>query len=585
MDTKKCYCIKCEETLMAKKYNIDRHSSSSKHLQVKNTIEMFHFNTPQKRQKFKQLHLIKLFANHPNLPLQILEFDEFRFLTDTHICTETALEQIQKICPLMEEIAKKLFIESEFCSLSYDTWESKRHIKFFGIHCSLIVNQKYYSINLLLEEIDDFHITGQYLSQKLTDLYKKYQFPISKFTSDTGSAELKCAELLTETHTWKLKHKTCGAHRIHNCMTAFETALPDIFNVLRLMICIGKTNRFRLAAENIAGKIEEIRFQTIENNNGKPENECQIPPVSLTIFSIPGASTTRWYWLPRTIKAITLLNEAGVFSSYNDIYQENPFPIDDLNLVYSMKEFAAELDKLFMCLQKEQASIAWLHWAYIEFERILLNLILEDDIFQPGVSAAISKLKHQMEIYENEDQPDILISSFLNPQLGLFLREDEETHAIDYIINELCHDSFTNIHVLNQELKASKFPSFLRREAGEMEPTPRLKEIQFEIQVYQAERKRISTSFNEILEIKGGLISWWILQKERLPRLAHLAQKLLIQQGSSAAVERLFSLSGMIESVRRCHMNSSRLISITFLKANPQLFEIVMDNQIIEMLK
>jgi hypothetical protein len=29
----------------------------------------------------------------------------------------------------MEAIAKTLFEETESCSLSYDTWESKRHIK------------------------------------------------------------------------------------------------------------------------------------------------------------------------------------------------------------------------------------------------------------------------------------------------------------------------------------------------------------------------------------------------------------------------------------------------------------------------
>jgi hypothetical protein len=68
--------------------------------------------------------------------------------------------------------------------------------KYFGIHSMSIIQNKFISINSLMEEIDNFKITEKYVSQKFIDLHGKHMFPILTFTLDTEPAEFQYARLL-----------------------------------------------------------------------------------------------------------------------------------------------------------------------------------------------------------------------------------------------------------------------------------------------------------------------------------------------------------------------------------------------------
>lgn len=102
----------------------------------------------------------------------------------------------------------------------------------------------------------------------------------------------------------------------------------------------------------------------------------------------------------------------------------------------------------------------------MEFELILTNLLIEDEIFQPEVSAAIAKLKSQIKDDEEENNHNLIMLAFLNFQLGNYLHENEEELAIHIIEKLLKGDSSANIYVYNQELKAGNIYSFMSREPG-----------------------------------------------------------------------------------------------------------------------
>ena len=66
-------------------------------------------------------------------------------------------------------------------------------------------------------------------------------------------------------------------------------------------------------------------------------------------------------------------------------------------------------------------------------------------------------------------------------------------------------------------------------------------------------------------------LQWWSVHQGQFPQLSHFAREYLALQASSAAVERLFSASGAVCSVRRGSLSAETLEMICFLKSNSQL--------------
>jgi hypothetical protein len=71
--------------------------------------------------------------------------------------------------------------------------------------------------------------------------------------------------------------------------------------------------------------------------------------------------------------------------------------------------------------------------------------------------------------------------------------------------------------------------------------------------------------------INKDALSFWKQHSNTFPFFASLAKKYLSVQASSAAVERMFSISGNIFSQRRRRMTTDFFTSLVFLKLNEKL--------------
>jgi len=66
-------------------------------------------------------------------------------------------------------------------------------------------------------------------------------------------------------------------------------------------------------------------------------------------------------------------------------------------------------------------------------------------------------------------------------------------------------------------------------------------------------------------------LGWWKLNEHRYPRLAALARKYLCVQPSSAAVERVFSVSGNIVTKRRASLAKDTIEDLVLCHDNIDL--------------
>ena len=78
------------------------------------------------------------------------------------------------------------------------------------------------------------------------------------------------------------------------------------------------------------------------------------------------------------------------------------------------------------------------------------------------------------------------------------------------------------------------------------------------------------------------VLDWWKAHSESLPRLSEFAKQILAIPASSSSSERLFSLAGLFDTVKRGRLRLETLEVLTLLKANKQLmedFRIDIDNE------
>jgi hypothetical protein len=64
------------------------------------------------------------------------------------------------------------------------------------------------------------------------------------------------------------------------------------------------------------------------------------------------------------------------------------------------------------------------------------------------------------------------------------------------------------------------------------------------------------------------VLSYWCINRHKLPKMSHLARKLLAIPATSTASERVFSTCGVILTDRRCRLSTTSLEMLLFLKYN-----------------
>ena len=64
------------------------------------------------------------------------------------------------------------------------------------------------------------------------------------------------------------------------------------------------------------------------------------------------------------------------------------------------------------------------------------------------------------------------------------------------------------------------------------------------------------------------VLSYWCINRHKLPKMSHLARKLLAIPATSTASERVFSTCAVILTDRRCRLSTTSLEMLLFLKYN-----------------
>ena len=90
------------------------------------------------------------------------------------------------------------------------------------------------------------------------------------------------------------------------------------------------------------------------------------------------------------------------------------------------------------------------------------------------------------------------------------------------------------------------------------------KAIEHEIEVY----KKLPSCSR-----KDDVLDWWKVHENILPRLSILARQILAIPAATGSSERLFSISGLFDTVRRGSLNTETLEILTLLKANRKVIE------------
>ena len=63
-------------------------------------------------------------------------------------------------------------------------------------------------------------------------------------------------------------------------------------------------------------------------------------------------------------------------------------------------------------------------------------------------------------------------------------------------------------------------------------------------------------------------LTWWKLNASRFPSVAFLARQILAIPGSQIETERIFSIAGVLTSLRRCRLGLNNLDSLIMINKN-----------------
>jgi hypothetical protein len=207
------------------------------------------------------------------------------------------------------------------------------------------------------------------------------------------------------------------------------------------------------------------------------------------------------------------------------------------------------------------------------------NLLAKDSNDEPIVykystnlrKDLLSSLNKRFDKIINDDV--FLISTFLDPNFGLSAFDTEFQEIVKAKIIALSKMSVAKQEVINNLNVVNKCNSQKennltnkRKENYKKHKSTELKTIDKEIVLIEE-----FASFIEKLDYDGCPLEFWRENEQKYYTLAQIARKYLGVPASSAAVERMFSISGHILSSKRTKMSIKLFCHLVFLKLNENL--------------
>ncbi|KAJ8928549.1 hypothetical protein NQ314_018887 [Rhamnusium bicolor] len=155
-----------------------------------------------------------------NCPLNITEKVGFQYLMRTvapsyHIPGRKTISNLmdEKYEVLFKLMKDKISSIKHFCFTS-DVWTDTLNSRsFVGVTVHMVCENKLLNLTIALEELSKHH-TGEYLADKLSNIFRHWEIPLEKFVAavtDNGSNIVKAISILLG----KSKHLPCFAHTLN----------------------------------------------------------------------------------------------------------------------------------------------------------------------------------------------------------------------------------------------------------------------------------------------------------------------------------------------------------------------------------
>ncbi len=173
----------------------------------------------------------------------------------------------------------------------------------------------------------------------------------------------------------------------------------------------------------------------------------------------------------------------------------------------------------------------------------------------------------------NEDV--ILVSTFLDPRLGIFSFEDDKKDMIKervkaLLVKQLGRTALNIVGHLNEKIRKNEKESIFsfygeeEEEIAVLEKDPTITIVNDYIKLSNASRRALP---NDLCPL-----AFWKDHEYKFPELAAIARKFLSVQASSAAFERMFSIAGIIQNAKRRSMSAVMFCKLVNLKLNEKFF-------------
>ena len=509
--------------------------------------------------------LLNDFFVKSNCSFNMLNLPEFREILQRNIkpiSADTQSRRIVKYAQTTLENLREELKDVKKISLMADSWKTMDERYVHGV-----IGRYYYKgdIKEVPFKIDVLHkhtkgeqiasiiqgILSPCSAQNTSGLDIKQK--VQAITTDGGSDEVSGANIAGVARFW------CFNHMLNTAVEKFLDCpyIAPLFGDCRLIMNYSSRADFQLPALKETEKEHYLPYH------------CTTKPTSIQKFS-----KTRWLSASNMFNSITY----NLKSLETALTQKQRLDLliaeEDFELLYLTTKFMQDLANVQLFMESENNdALTHILPAGLNTQVLVHNLMLETENqeFKNGLAFFYNAFIERMNI--NCSHPCLKIATILNPILkdlkylealkNLGIGDDEIEKTREGMLKEIKKEF--------DEFMKSKTPKIA------VEKTPGDTQLQFNPILNYMMKEKPKSEINELdayLEMNinkdtfTNASDWWKKQESMFPNLAEFAREYLVISGSSAPVERLWSLARDIMDEKRTSLGDETLASLIFLKGH-----------------
>lgn len=508
----------------------------------------------------------------------------FRFLPGEREMRQLCLSLAKQIA----RIVKSELLRAEFVSISMDEWTDILRRRFLGISCHAFIEGQlrvftlsHSSINVIIDEQGRDHVNSGDLAALVDQVLKDYRIGDKTLLLITDKAAIMPAAAASlnahriDSGQDAIMWSPCVCHAINLLMGQLVKQLtPDFRNVIKLASDLAASEAFYDHATRMRASLKRIATYT----------------------------EVRWYSMWKMLSTLQKLKPV-IISFYASEHRE-PVPEEIWGTIADFIDFVQVIKKTTKALEGENYStICYVISGFATIKDAFLKAVEGKEKYADVRTKWLAYYDKNIGSVMKSWSPLLETSCYLHPGLDhrKLLKPEAMQSIMTFLFSGKSWADVSKVVGLRQLAEArqprpmpqvaytSHVATGERRDRNIRTPTDKPRNALLDLMEIAPSSVKVNASsitdeiaFYESHKRIGVLepVTFWQQHSADLPRLSHIANRLMGIIPSSSATERMFSASKRIQGLRRSHMDEVVFEAAVMVVSNPEVTDLAYDEMV-----